>query len=201
MLSYVASQFKKRGSRFGYATTLNNMAVVAIADGKYSEALRHLEDAKGILSDLGSIEAYQPLTNMGVLAALSGDWSTAKRKIQDARAMASTQLAMDRVMFDFNEEVLNILARDIQPRDAIEKLRLLSQLSAKTRDIRFIEIVAWFVASLETALSITPTIDYSKEFIENLLSRDEACLEVLFPMYAGGKKIMAPLILSPHWRY
>ena len=193
--------FTKLGNKFGVATTLNNLGVVELADGHHAEAKRCLGEARQMLIELDSREVYQPLVNLGVLAAVTSDLALAKTLAHDARRFAPKSLAMDMVMLDFNDAVLTLCTGHIEDELTVETFRKLYGAAVKTRDLRFIEIVAWFASSLESQLSSRKTIEYSSSMIEHVQKRLTAGLEIFIEIDVNGQRMNAPFILSPHWRY
>lgn len=201
MLNAAIRGFQRLGNRFGVATTLNNLGVVELASGRGAEAQRNLDSALQMLGVLDSPEAYQPLVNLSALAATTGDMQSAKALLQRAKQLAPKSLIMDMVMLDFNDSILALCAGDLAESTAVETFRRIYGDAAKTRDLRFIEVVAWFAASLEIVLSDTRTIEYSTKIIDRVVGNTTTGIEVFLPVKLGGKEINAPLVLSPHWRY
>jgi tetratricopeptide (TPR) repeat protein len=201
ILNFAIRGFTRLGNRFGVATTLNNLGVVELASGRNTEAKKYLNEARDMLSALDSPEVYQPLVNLSALAAVTGDIVQARALLQSARRFAPKSLKMDMAMLDFNEAVLALQVRSLTGPELVEMFRRLHGDAAKTRDMRFIEVVAWFTASLEAQFSENLTVDYSTTIIDRVLARTAAGLELFLPIELRGKKMDAPFILSPHWRY
>jgi len=132
---------------------------------------------------------------------MAGDYEFAETLAKDARRFVPPSLAMDQVMLDFNDAVLALATSRMQSEAALDVFRRLYQEAAKTRDMRFIQVVAWFAASVESLLSSTQTVEYAKRVIDRVLSRSTAGIEVMIPVKLNGVEMMAPLVLSPHWRY
>lgn len=193
--------FTRLGNRFGVATTFNNLGVVELASGGYTEARKHLNVAYEMLNTLDSPEVYQPLVNLSVLAATTGNITEARELLERAKGFAPKSLIMDMVMLEFNNAILALRTEHSLSTDIVQKFRRLHANAARSRDVRFIEVVAWFTASLEAHFSNVRTVDYSSSIIERIFTRTTAGLEVFLPIELEGIKMNAPLILSPHWRY
>ncbi|MFM0758515.1 hypothetical protein, partial [Paraburkholderia strydomiana] len=201
VLNLAIRGFTRLGNRFGVATTLNNLGVIELVSGRSAEAKKHLDMAREMLIDLDSPEVYQPLVNLSVLAATTGDVGQARVLLQNARWFAPKSLIMDMAMLDFNDAILALHGENSTGPELVETFRRLYGDAAKTRDLRFIEVVAWFTASLEARFSESPAVEYSTAIIDRVLARTAAGLEVFLPIEVGGNKMDAPLIVSPHWRY
>lgn len=193
--------FGMLGNQFGIATCINNLGIVELSDGDQAAAKRHFEVAHRMLLQLDSREAYQPLVNLSAVAAMDGDYVLAKTLATDARRFAPPSLGMDQVMLDFNDAVLALATGQMQSEAALDVFRHLYQEAAKTRDMRFIQVVAWFAASIESQLSSTRTVEYAKSIIDKVLSRSTAGIEVMISVKLNNVEMKAPLVLSPHWRY
>ena len=193
--------FSMLGNQFGIATCINNLGIVELSDGDQAAAKKHFEVAHRMLLQLDSREAYQPLVNLSIVAAMEGDYELAETLAKDARRFAPPSLAMDLVMLDFNDAVLALATSQMQSEASLDVFRRLYQEAAKTRDMRFIQVVAWFAASIESQLSSIRTVDYVKSVIDGVLSRSTAGIEVMISIELNGVEMMAPLVLSPHWRY
>lgn len=193
--------FRRLGSRFGEATALNNFGIVEISANRPAAARKRLTTAQRMLAGMGSAEVYQPLVNLGALALLEGDLALARKYIGEARSAVPRLLAMDLVMLDFNETILDLCSGVAAEPQTVDGLRKLYTRAAKTKDHRFIEVVAWFTASMETRLGQDRSVDYSEAFIQRIRSRSRAAMEVFVGIDVNGVPLEAPYILSPHWRY
>ncbi|HEY6898403.1 MAG TPA: hypothetical protein VI279_14175, partial [Rhodocyclaceae bacterium] len=193
--------FTRLGNQFGVATCTNNLGVVELADGHLAVARKLLETAHRMLLQLDSREAYQPLVNLSAAAATEGNYALAEAFAKDARRFAPPSLAMDLAMLDFNDAVLALAAGKIESEAALEIFRSLHHKATKTRDLRFIQVVAWFTASIESQLSSARTVEYLDAIVDTVLQRATAGIEVMIPVELNGAVMKAPLVLSPHWRY
>ena len=97
--------------------------------------------------------------------------------------------------------MLALATGQMQSEAALDVFHHLYQEAAKTRDMRFIQVVAWFTASIESQLSSTRTVEYAENIIDKVLSRSTAGIEVMISVKLNGVEMKAPLVLSPHWRY
>jgi len=193
--------FGMLGNQFGIATCINNLGIVELTCGDQAAAKRHFELAHSMLLQLDSREAYQALVNLSAVAAIEGDFELAQKVAKDARHLTPPSLAMDQVMLDFNDAVLALATGQMQSEAALSVFRHLYQEAAKTRDMRFIQVVAWFASSIETVLSSSRTVEYAKHVVDKVLSRSTAGMEVMIPVKVNDVDIKAPFVLSPHWRY
>lgn len=193
--------FSMLGNQFGIATCINNLGIVELSDGDQAAAKKHFEVAHRMLLQLDSREAYQPLVNLSIVAAMEDDYELAETLAKDARRFVPPSLAMDKAMLDFNDAVLSLATSQMQSGAALDVFRRLYQEAAKTRDMRFIQVVAWFAASIESHLSSIRTVEYSKSEIDRVLSRSTVGIEIIISIKLNGVEMMAPLVLSPHWRY
>lgn len=193
--------FTLLGNQFGVATTTNNLGIIELADGHVAVARKHLEAAHRMLLQLDSREVYQPLVNLSAVAASEGNYALAEALAKDARRFAPPSLAMDLAMLDFNDAVLALAAGKTESDAVLEIFRGLHHAAAKTRDIRFIQVVAWFTASVESQLTGTRTVVYLGTIVDKLLLRATAGIEIMIPVHLNGVAMQAPLVLSPHWRY
>lgn len=193
--------FTRLGSRFGIATSLNNLGIVDLVSNRRLDAKRNLESAKKQLSALGSDEIYQPLVNLSGLELLGGNVGDARKHISSAREFLPRSLVMDLAMLDFNEAILTIKADAEISLASLENLREIYSRASKTRDLRFRDLVGWFVAQIERELVGVETATYAESMIKHVRESGMAGIEVFTELVVANRAIIAPYILSPHWRY
>ncbi len=193
--------FSRLGSRFGVATSRNNLGIVELASNRRLDAKWNLESAKNELYSLGSQEVYQPLVNLSGLELVGGNLASARRHIESAREYVPRSLAMDLAMLDFNETILALKADAESPSASLEILREIYARASKTRDLRFRDLVGWFVAQVERRLGRTETGVYAESMIRRVRESGMAGIEVFTELDIAGGTVLAPYILSPHWRY
>lgn len=193
--------FARLGKQFGIATCRNNLGIVELADQRYGQARQQLERARQMLAALNSDEIYQPLVNLAGVAAVTGNFYLAQTHLQAARQAAPAALMMDQAMLDFNDAVLALCQRQLPAELALARFRQVYADAARTSDLRFIEVVAWFTASLESILTAERNINYSEAAMARILRADTAGLELFLDVELRGHRLRAPYILSPHWRY
>lgn len=194
--------FRRLGRHFGEATALNNLGIVEISAGQRVLAQKHLTTAQRMLASMGSSEIYQPLVNLGALALLDGNIALAKKKIEEARKVVPRLLAMDLIMLDFNDAVLNLCSGAASGPLTVDIFRKLYARATKTSDRRFIEVIAWFTASMEENFGEDSGVDFSETFIRKLRNSSRAAMEVFVSIDVNVEERMeVPYILSPHWRY
>ncbi|GFM34532.1 ATP-binding protein [Desulfovibrio subterraneus] len=201
VLEVAISGFHKLGSDFGVATTLSNLAIVEMVIPQTTQAERHLDQACTLLQKLMSNEIYQPLVNLSGIAILNRDYSAAERYLHLAKGNAPRSLAMDTLMFEYNEMAVAILAGKASGYDALETCLHIHHRAQKTKDIRFIETLGWFTNMLSCHFGSGQATDYSSEIIEIITDTELAGLELLVSTDRLGPDITVPYILSPHWRY
>lgn len=200
LVSSAVEGFRRLGSRFGVATSLNNLGIVELFAGRDRAARAHFEEARKALSDLGSNEVYQPFVNLSALAMRDCDLAGAKRWLSAAREALPRLLTMDTVMIDANETVLSLIGGQISFEDALRRFRQCVTEANRTRDIRFAETVSWFCSSLEMRMTGTVTTTYSAAMIERIRNSGNVGTE-LFPTVDVNGPLDAPYFLSVHWRY
>jgi hypothetical protein len=201
MLGAAHDGFRRIGSTFGVATTLNNLGIVEVFAGKVERAQGLFEKSRQLLKAMQSNEAYQPTVNLGALCALQGDLAGAERWVSVARDIAPRSLAMDTAMLDFNEAVIALLAAKISLGDAIEVFRRLHVNSTKTMDVRFIDVVGWCCASLETKYFGFSTTEYCEPRIGAIRDSSKVGVELFLASRSRSLPPEIPFVLSPHWRY
>jgi tetratricopeptide (TPR) repeat protein/ABC-type dipeptide/oligopeptide/nickel transport system ATPase subunit len=201
VLETAMREFTRLGKRFGAATTRNNLGIVELLDGRYAQARLHLHAAHQVLVSMDSDEIYQPLVNLGALAATAGDFALARQHLRSARQAVPRALLMDLALLDFNQSVLDLCEGRISGLDAVPVLLKIYEDATRTADIRFIEVVAWFTAVLESRFSSGQTTEYNAEMISRILEGKTSGLELLLECEVGGHRLRLPYILSPNWRY
>lgn len=104
-------------------------------------------------------------------------------------------------MLDFNEAILTIKADAEISLASLENLREIYSRASKTRDLRFRDLVGWFVAQIERELVGVETATYAESMIKHVRESGMAGIEVFTELVIADRAIIAPYILSPHWRY
>ena len=201
MLQVAVSGFQKLGSDFGAATTLSNLAIVEMLRGQTSQAEKHLKQACDSLQTLLSTEIYQPLVNLSALALMRQDFVEAAEFLKLARDDAPRTLAMDALMFDYNDLALAIVTGKISGKKAYQICLQIHHKAQKTKDIRFIETLGWFTNELAARFDSGKNVPFSEEIMARVLNPKLAGLELFFSTSKLGPELRVPYILSPHWRY
>ena len=165
LLTRAKKGFSRLGLKFGEATTLNNLGLLEIWDGKYGEARRQLTIARDMLDALGSNETYQPLTNLAVLHAMEGDLVSAEQLLEQAQRAVSPWLLMDEIMLRFNRLVLNLINGSVTITDATATARELYNRSLQTKDLRFQDVLCWFAINWSPRASVQALLLYLRRSI------------------------------------
>ncbi len=175
--------------------TKRGMAPTEAGKALYRHAqimLRQLEQAQSAVRNAG--KSLSGLVTVGIVPGIAAS----------ALALPLLKIVHHRhpaIMLNFNDAVLALATGQMQSEVALDVFRHLYQEAAKTRDMRFIQVVAWFAASIESQLSSTRTVEYAKSIIDKVLSRTTAGIEVMISVKLNSVEMKAPLVLSPHWRY
>uniref|UniRef100_UPI0026273AF5 hypothetical protein n=1 Tax=uncultured Roseobacter sp. TaxID=114847 RepID=UPI0026273AF5 len=117
-----------------------------------------------------------------------------------ARNSLPSSLPMDQLMLSHNEAAVLFLSGRLSVNDTIPVFSEISQLASRTRDVRFIQVLSWFVQRLQCLQQGLPEPKVSTilgEILSSRTARQELFLESSFL----GKNIDIPYILSPHWRH
>lgn len=193
--------FKRMGSQYGVATSLNNLGIVEIFAGRYRSAEKKFEESRQILSDLGSNEAYQPCVNLSALAMKEGAYGLARQFLGKAREMVPKSLRMDEVMINFNDATLYLMENKISSSTVLELFQGLHYSATKTCDIRFMEVLGWFCSQLENHFLGHESTLYSKTIEKKIFNDSLVGLELIISKVIDERSLEIPYILSPHWRY
>jgi len=201
VLEIALDGFKRIGSDFGVATTLNNIGVVHAVSGYTDLAMKDFVKAKTMLGNLSSNEVYQPLVNISCLMIIEKNYSRAKKYLIEARANLPRLLAMDSIMIDFNEAIISFLSEEISIIMLLTKIKDLHSSAQRTKDMRFINVVAWFLKQLGDLLNDDNDITFSEEIINSVFDKHIAGIELFILSSFDENMITIPVFLSPHWRY
>jgi len=201
ILKKAAEGFRRLGSKFGEATTLNNAAVLELWAGNLSAAHTLLLDAELALQELDSNEIYQPLTNLAVLCAMENDLNAARRYLDQAGVSVSPWLRMDGTMLKFNRFVFDLIDGSINSFEATKTADLLYRESLELKDLRFQQVLAWFGHELQKVFTGRSSIPYPEGFEDRIRSTKCSGLEIFRHATVEGREIPIVFVLSPHWRY
>ncbi|SMF09342.1 tetratricopeptide repeat protein [Desulfovibrio gilichinskyi] len=193
--------YTRIGSLFGVATTLNNLGIVEIFRGEKEKAKKNFENSQQMLKTLRSNEEYQPLVNLAGLSFSEGEYKKARKLLLRSRNLAPCSLVMDEAMLNFNEAVISLVLGEISENVAIDIFQQIYANATKTRDLRFIEVVAWLCATVEVEFSGYSQTKYSSKMISKILQSHNVGLELLVKTKIKKNVIKVPFVLSPHWRY
>ena len=201
ILNKAAEGFRRLGSKFGEATTLNNAAVLELWAGNNSAAHALLLDSELIFQSLDSNEIYQPLTNLAILCALENDLNAARRYLDQASVSVSPWLRMDGTMLRFNRFVFELIDGSINSSEATKTADLLYRESLELKDLRFQQVLAWFAHKLQKVFTGSASIPLPENFDERIRNSRRSGLEVFRHASIEGREIPIVFVLSPHWRY
>ena len=194
--------FESLGRRFGVASALNNLGVIDLSDGAIAIARDRFNAARRQFTELGSTEVYQPLVNLSAIALLNGDTQSAKQLLSSARDAAPRSLLQDNAMFKLNAITLKICeSASIRP-SLVDDMRTVVAEARQTRDVRFVDVAAWFADGLRAVLSgrKVPAGPTSRRVAE-IRHSGRVAIEVFIPKEIGTTHIDIPFVLSPQWRY
>lgn len=201
VLERAAGGFRNLGLKFGEATTWNNKGVLELWAGNRGAALKALEQSKLILEALGSNEIYQPLTNLAIHDAVEGDMKAARRNLDLASVSVSPWLKMDSTMLSFNRLVFDLMEGSANSDKAIELANRLHRESLELKDLRFQDVLAWFVNQLEVVFLGSSSIPIPEGFESRIQHSRLTGLEIFSHTNVEDKTVPTVLVLSPHWRY
>ena len=202
VLKAAVKGFRRIGSKFGVATALNNLGIADLVVGDLEQAQNNLQTAKRMLEELGSPEVYQALVNLSALALKQMSAADAGRLLREAKSFAPRSLAMDMVMLEYNEAILSLLlGNKICDEGEILRFQNLHRTAARTRDIRFIDTLGWFVSRLELQVRGATETEFSSQIINRVLHSKTLGLEIFVGLNTANASIEAPYLLSPHWRH
>jgi len=201
VLNRAVEGFQRLGMKFGVATALNNLGVAEIEAGDLDKARHSLQKSRQMLEALESAEVYQPIVNLAGLAVARGRFPQAKKLMFAARRATPQSLVMDAVMLDFNDQIIDLVGCKEITHNQLASFQLLHDAARRTRDLRFIETIAWFIGEFEVAFTGMSTTRHSPEIMALVRNNVNSGLELFVPVQVSGKIIEAPFFLSPHWRY
>lgn len=194
--------FESLGRRFGVASALNNLGVIDLAAGATDDARDRFETARRQFNDIGSSEVYQPLVNLSSIALLEGDVPLATQLLSSARDAAPRSLLQDNAMFKLNTFVLEICGSTDFRVSLVDDVRKVLDEARQTRDVRFIDVTAWFADCLQAALTETDVpAGTASQRVEEIRSSGRVAIEIFIPKELGPTRIDIPFVLSPQWRY
>jgi len=194
--------FESLGRRFGVASALNNLGVIDLSEGATAIARERFDAARRQFVEIGSTEVYQPLVNLSALALLNGDTQTARRLLASARDAAPRSLPQDNAMFKLNAITLEIFEKT-EVRDSLAgDMQKVVDEARQTRDVRFVDVAAWFGDCLQAALqgSKVPAGPASRR-VEEIRTSGRPPIEIFIPREIGTTCVDVPFVLSPQWRY
>ncbi len=201
MLRASLEGFRQIGSEFGVATALNNLGIVYAVCDDLNTAKKHFLESRDMLNRMYSNEVYQPLVNISAVFVREGKFVPAIKYLDEAQKVVPRLLAMDAIMIQYNKMVIRLLDKDIEPRDFHSELDNLHAQALKTKDLRFITVLAWFLSNMKAQLGKEDNLQYSKELIKSIFDSGTAPIEFFIPYETNQIKLTVPYILSPHWRY
>lgn len=194
--------FRLLGRQFGFASTLNNIGILELADGELATARSTFELARSLLAEIDSAEVYQPLVNLSAVALAEGDVAAARRWLSRARDAAPRSLLQDSAMLDHNEVVLEICDGRCAPVEAVSRTREVVEVARRTRDLRFIEVARW-LDELVTAvhLGTEPAASPLRRRIDEIRTNGRVPMEIFVVGRLDDVEVEVPFVLSPNWRY
>lgn len=196
--------FQALGRGFGVATALNNLGIVELGAGSIGPARGRFESARRFLAECGSSEVYQPLVNLAAVDLLDGKFSNARNLLLAARDAVPRSLLQDKAMLDLNDLALEICGSGKIGPDVVLRAWEIVAAARRTRDLRFIDLVAWFADSVEGAAlgrSAVSVPTGSARRVDVLRGCGRVPLELFVPRMIGRQHLDVPFVLSPHWRY
>ena len=203
MLEASLHGFERLGRRFGVATAMNNLGIIDLVAGSIADSRVRFNRARQLLEVLESSEVYQPLMNLSAAALLEGDVATARSLLASARRAVPRSLELDSAMLDLNEVALELCETTSASGDTVDRLRSVVDAARKTRDLRFIDVAAWFADAVEAVVAVGGEAPGgpSSARVDQIRTSGRVAMELFIPAAVGDRSLDVPFVLSPHWRY
>lgn len=193
--------FEGISSEFGIATTYNNLGIVYLVSGSSDIAKKYFIRSQSMLDYLGSNEVYQPLVNISGALVLEKNYTQALIYLDRAKEIVPRLLSMDAVMIEFNTAILAFLGNDINTQELHSIVSACYVKAQKTKDLRFSNVVGWFLKELSTFLGGETDIGISSAIIDYVFEDKSTNLELFINTSLPSHNFLVPYFLSPHWRY
>jgi hypothetical protein len=191
--------FQTSGTHFEEATVYNNLGVIDLWNGNYSNARNNLNKASEIHLRIQSNEIFEVYCNLGVLEYMEGNILSALDFTKKAQESVPQSLSLDHIILRINEFIFRCALKEISLKEAYDHFKSLyfSNLINKDPWVKF--QVVYNLYQLELALELPCTELPNEYYLQKNTIIKYTCFEILTTMYHNNLSIS--LCLSPNWRY